>query len=209
MTPAAYATFVGLAALLAVTPGPDSLLVLRFSVRHARVGIAAAIGCSLATILWAALAGVGLAALIEQSAELYRVLKVIGGAYLLYLGVQAIRHSRYRQPEGSTDAPAPLGTAKAFLAGFFSTMTNPKVGLFFLAIMPTFLPTDGSAVAVSLVLGATVAVVGFAYLAILATAAARATVWLKKPRVSMWIERVSGGILAALGIATAASALEP
>ena len=208
MTGSAYLTFVGLAVLLALTPGPDSLLVLRFSVRHARTGIAAAIGCSIATIVWAALAGLGLAALIEQSAELYRALKVIGGAYLIYLGVQAIRQSR-STPVERPHVEAPRRTPAAFVSGFFSTMTNPKVGLFFLAIMPTFLPTDDTALGVSLVLGVTVAVVGFLYLAVLASAAARATAWLRRPHVSMWIERVSGGILAALGIATAASALEP
>lgn len=208
MTLGGYLTFVGLAVVLALTPGPDSLLVLRFSVRRARIGIAAAAGCSLATIVWATLAGVGLATLIEQSAELYRGLKLVGGGYLLYLGVQTIRHSRSLSTADSKAVP-PVGVGSAHLAGFLSTMTNPKVGLFFLAIMPSFLPADELAVSVSLVLGATTAVVGFVYLVVLSIAAAQATAFLRKPRVSTWIERISGGILAGLGLATAATAVEP
>jgi len=208
MTIAAYLAFLGLSAVLALTPGPDSLLVLRFSVRHARSGVAAATGSAIGTMVWAVLVGVGLAALIEQSAELYRLLKIVGGLYLVFLGVQAILHSR-RAPEADAVGRVPRASvAAAFGAGLLSTLTNPKVGLFFLAVVPQFLPKDGSAFPITMLLGATVALVGFVYLAVLAAIAARATVWLKRPRVAKTIERVSGSILAALGIGTAATAFE-
>jgi len=208
MTFAAYLAFLGLSAVLALTPGPDSLLVLRFSVRQARSGVAAATGSAIGTLVWAVLVGVGLAALIEQSAELYRVLKIVGGLYLVFLGVQAILHSR-REPVADEVGRVPRASvAAAFGAGLLSTLTNPKVGLFFLAVVPQFLPTDGPAFPITMLLGATVAVVGFLYLAVLAAIAARATVWLKRPRVAKTIERVSGSILAALGIGTAATAFE-
>jgi len=231
MTLGAYMAFVGLCAVLSLTPGPDSLLVLRYSVRRAGIGIAAAFGCSVGTIIWAGLVGFGLAALIEQSAELYRGLKIVGGLYLLFLGVQAIRHSRVPvDPPGSEAVAAADGVSpgaasvprtatvakntsrrslrSAFAAGTLSTMTNPKVGLFYLAVVPQFLPADGAALATSMFLGLTLAVIGFLYLIGLATVAARATVWLKKPRVAKYIERISGSILSALGIGTAASALK-
>jgi threonine/homoserine/homoserine lactone efflux protein len=219
VTIAAYLAFLGLSAVLALTPGPDSLLVLRYSVRHARSGMAAAFGSALSTLVWAVLVGIGLAALIEQSAELYRVLKVIGGVYLLYLGVQAILHSRRAPADpaatdtgtGGRARPTAAnrgGRAGPFAAGALSTLTNPKVGLFFLAVVPQFLPDDGSAFALTMLLGATVAAVGFAYLVVLALVAARATAWLQRPRVAKYIERVSGAILAALGIGTAATAFE-
>jgi threonine/homoserine/homoserine lactone efflux protein len=208
MTIAAYLAFVGLSAVLALTPGPDSLLVLRFSVRRARAGVAAATGSAIGTLVWALLVGIGLAALIEQSAELYRILKVVGGLYLLFLGVQAILHSR-REPVADEGARLPVASVTAaFGAGLLSTMTNPKVGLFFLAVVPQFLPKDGSAFALTMLLGATVAAVGFVYLVVLAALAAKATLWLKRPRVAKYIERVSGSILAALGIGTAATAFE-
>ncbi|MCU1404001.1 MAG: lysine transporter LysE [Glaciihabitans sp.] len=218
MTIAAYIAFVGLCALLSLTPGPDSLLVLRCSVRRATAGIAAALGCSVGTIVWAALVGIGLAALIEQSAEVFRVLKVIGGLYLLFLGIQAIRQSRTPAEARADDAPASAdkkvdvvsrrGLTAAFAAGLLSTMTNPKVGLFYLAVVPQFLPRDGSVFATAMLLGLTLGVVSILYLATLASLAAKATVWLRKPRVTKYIERISGSILAALGIGTAASAFE-
>jgi len=208
MTIAAYLAFVGLSAVLALTPGPDSLLVLRFSVRRARSGICAAAGSAIGTLVWAVLVGVGLAALIEQSAELYRILKIVGGLYLLFLGVQAIVHSR-RAPVAEKAERIPRGsTIAAFAAGLLSTVTNPKVGLFFLAVVPQFLPKDASAFAVTMLLGGTVALVGFVYLVGLAAIAAKATVWLRRPRVAKYIERVSGSILAALGIGTVATAFE-
>lgn len=215
MTAASYLAFLGLAALLALTPGPDSLLVLRFSVRRVSGGIAAAIGCSISTLAWAALVGFGLAAIIEQSAEVYRVLKVAGGLYLVFLGVQAIRHSR-RQPADAASEPRSFGRSlfgrdglgSAFASGLLSTITNPKVGLFFLAIVPQFLPNGGTTFGTTMLLGATVAVVGLLYLFLLAAIAARATAWLKRPRVTKYIERISGSILAALGIGTAATAFE-
>jgi threonine/homoserine/homoserine lactone efflux protein len=218
MTIAAFAAFVGLCALLCLTPGPDTLLVLRYSVRRARTGITASFGCTLGVLVWSALVGFGLAALIEQSAELFRALKVIGGLYLLFLGVQAIRHSRRAGEAGQAEVDAvaspgrprtaaPTG-ASAFVAGLLSSITNPKVGLFFLAIVPQFLPRDGSVFGTALLLGLVLAAVELVYLVALAAVAAKATVWLKRPRVAGWIERISGGILAALGIGTAASALE-
>lgn len=207
VTTAAYLAFAGLSIVLAITPGPDSLLVLRYSVRRVRAGLATALGCAIATLVWAALVGIGLAALMEQSAELFRALKVVGGLYLLFLGVQAIRHARRPAPEGSGGAHR-ASVAGAFSAGLLSTMTNPKVGLFFLAIVPQFLPADAAAFAVTMLLGLTVGVIGFSYLALLAGIAARATMWLRRPRVATTIERVSGTILALLGIGTAASALD-
>jgi threonine/homoserine/homoserine lactone efflux protein len=205
VTPASYLAFVGLSAVLALTPGPDSLLVLRYSVRRARTGMAAALGSALATLVWAVLVGVGLAALIEQSAELYRVLKVVGGLYLVYLGVQAIRHSRHPVRDEAA-RPVGRGDHAALATGILSTITNPKVGLFFLAVVPQFLPSDGSAFAVTMLLGATVAAVGLVYLVGLALVAARATVWLRRPRVAKYIERVSGSILALLGVGTVVTA---
>ena len=214
MTPALYLAFVGLAVLLAITPGPDSLLVLRYSLRSRGAGFASAVGSSVGCVTWAVLVGLGLAALVEQSAEVYRALKVIGGLYLIYLGIQAFRHSRRRAAEAatsedpSTSQPrAARGWIPAFGAGFLSTMTNPKVGLFYLAVVPQFLPAKSASFGMTLILGATIAIVGLIYLVILALIADRANKWLKRPRVTRNIERTSGGILAALGVFTATSVL--
>jgi threonine/homoserine/homoserine lactone efflux protein len=205
MTLAPYLAFCGLCLLLALTPGPDTFLVLRFSMRRASTGIAASIGSGVGSIFWAVLVGIGLAALLEQSAEAYRVLKILGGLYLVYLGIQAFRHSR-TTAVAELDAPAVVARVRfsAFGAGLLSTAMNPKVGLFFLAIVPQFLPAHGDRFAITMLLGATDAVIAIVYLSSLTAVAAKANAWLKRPRVTTIMERVSGGILGALGIGTVA-----
>lgn len=205
MTLAPYLAFCGLCLLLALTPGPDTFLVLRFSMRRASTGIAAGIGSGVGSIFWAVLVGIGLAALLEQSAEAYRVLKILGGLYLVYLGIQAFRHSRDAVPAGD-EAPAVIARARlsAFGAGLLSTSMNPKVGLFFLAIVPQFLPAHGDRFAITMLLGATDAVIAIVYLSALTAVAAKANAWLKRPRVTRILERTSGGIIGALGIGTVA-----
>lgn len=208
MTPAAFLAFCGLALILALTPGPDSFLTLRYSLRGLRSGIAAGAGAAIGQLGWALLVGVGLAAIIEQSAEVYQVIKLVGGLYLVYLGIQAFRRHR---KDGGTDATAPVpgSVLRAFLAGLVSNLTNPKVGLFFLAVVPQFLPEGASAFWMTMLLGATLTLIGGLYLMLLALVAARANAWLNRPRVSRTLERISGGILAVLGIGTIASAAQP
>lgn len=112
MTLAPYLAFCGLCLLLALTPGPDTFLVLRFSMRRASTGIAASIGSGVGSIFWAVLVGIGLAALLEQSAEAYRVLKILGGLYLVYLGIQAFRHSRSAATAPDTEAASVITRAR-------------------------------------------------------------------------------------------------
>ena len=91
--------FVGLSLLLAMTPGPDTFLVLRFSLRGARSGVAAAAGSALGSMLWASAVAVGLASLLEQSATAYRIVKIAGGLYLICLGLRVLLRRR-REEEG-------------------------------------------------------------------------------------------------------------
>jgi threonine/homoserine/homoserine lactone efflux protein len=213
MTLAPYLAFCGLCFLLALTPGPDTFLILRFSMRRVSTGIAASIGSGVGSIFWAVLVGVGLAALIEQSAEAYRILKILGGLYLIYLGIQAFRHSRgvtagHAADISTNDSALTIALTRArfsaFGAGLLSTALNPKVGLFFLAIVPQFLPAHGDRFAITMLLGATDAVIAIVYLSALTAVAAKATAWLNRPRVTTVLERTSGGILGALGVGTVA-----
>jgi threonine/homoserine/homoserine lactone efflux protein len=205
-----YLAFCGLCVVLAVTPGPDSFLILRFSLRKLSSGIAASFGSAVGYLVWALLVAVGLAALIEQSAVAYRGLKVLGGIYLIYLGIKAIRGDR-KKPSATVPDAASLVHARAWsscAAGLTSTMLNPKVGLFFLAVVPQFLPRDGSVFAVTMLLGATLGAIVLIYLGALCLLAAKANAWLNRPRVTRNMEISSGGILGVLGIGTAVSAAQ-
>ena len=212
MTAVTLLAFAGLCLLLSVTPGPDTFLVLRISLQNARAGLAAALGSAIASMVWAGLVGVGLAAVLEDSAEVFRWLKIAGGLYLLYLGISSLIRARRTQ----TSATAPSGTAghpprrsytrmAGFGAGALSTLLNPKVGLFYLAVVPQFIPHGGNTLDTAMVLGAIESAIGFLYLAAVSIAAARAMAWLQRPRVSSWLERGSSGIIAALGLGVLAS----
>ncbi|MFB8276761.1 LysE family translocator [Nocardia colli] len=207
-------SFIGLCVLLALTPGPDSFLVLRFSLVDARPGIAAAIGSALGGILWAVVVAAGVAALLEQSATAYRTLKLIGGIYLVYLGIRALLDQRRQRraaresgdPEDLTAAARGTRTSvrSAFTAGVVSCMFNPKVGLFYLAVLPQFL-TEVT-FANTLALGAVESSIAAVAMVLLALAASRAVALLRRPKLRDRLEQISAAILATLGLGTAASA---
>jgi threonine/homoserine/homoserine lactone efflux protein len=221
MTAVSILAFAGLCVVLALTPGPDTFLVLRYGMGRARDGFAASAGCAAGSLVWAALVAVGLATLLEQSAELFRIVKVIGGLYLIYLGVSAFlatrRSARAAEGDGDGDAAAADTTATAvvarhrtttsFLAGLLSSVLNPKVGLFFLAVVPQFVSAHAG-FGETMLLGAVDAVVGGLYLVAVTLLASRMIAWLRRPRVTRVLERVSAGILAALGIGTVVAGAE-
>ncbi|WP_354517564.1 LysE family translocator [Paenarthrobacter sp. 4246] len=209
MTLASLAAFAGLCLVLSVTPGPDTFLVLRIALNRPSAGIAAAAGSSAAAIVWAGLVGVGLAAILEQSAELFRWVKIAGGLYLLYLGVSSFIKSRKAAKAGvdgsAPEAPLPYSRLSALGAGALSTLLNPKVGLFYLAVVPQFIPHGGDTMGTSLILGVVVAVIAFAYLSMIAVVAFKAMRWLKRPKLSTVVEHVSSGVIAGLGVGVVAS----
>jgi threonine/homoserine/homoserine lactone efflux protein len=212
VTLASLAAFACLCLVLSVTPGPDTFLVLRIALNRPSAGIAAAAGSAVGAIVWAGLVGIGLAAILEQSAELFRWVKIAGGLYLLYLGVSSFIKSRKAaraakaggEAEGS-NAPLPYSRLSALGAGALSTLLNPKVGLFYLAVVPQFIPHGGDTMGTSLILGIVVAVIAFAYLSMIAVVAFKAMRWLKRPKVSTAVERVSSGVIAGLGVGVVAS----
>ncbi|OOP59468.1 lysine transporter LysE [Arthrobacter sp. SRS-W-1-2016] len=208
MTLSSLAAFTGLCVILALTPGPDSFLVLRYSLSNVKAGLSAGLGSSLGSIFWAGLVGIGLAALLEQSAEAYRVVKIIGGLYLVYLGVSAFIHSRRGQPAHQEENHPWAGPTlrSSFFAGLVSCMLNPKVGLFFLAVVPQFLPPGEASLGLTMILGVIDFAISMLYLGILSVVATKAVLWLKKPSVTKALERSSAAILTALGLGTAVSA---
>lgn len=205
----ALVSFVLLCVLLNLTPGPDSFLILRYSLGSVRGGIAAAVGSALGYLVWAAAIGLGLAALMEQSATAYRVVKIAGGIYLLYLGVVALMRLRKTAKQAETvTAVSRRSVISAAGAGLMSTSLNPKVGLFFIAIVPQFIPHGQAGFTSTMLLGAVSALCALTYLVALAFLASRAVAWLRRPRVTKALERTSAGVLAAFGIATLASAAQ-
>lgn len=205
MTVSVLASFAGVCFLLAILPGPDSFLVLRYSIGGQRPGMAAAMGVALGGLFWAVLVAVGLAAIVEQSATVYRIIKILGGLYLLYLGVRAFMARRKTKVDGEPMVPVVASARSAFGAGVLSCALNPKVGLFYLAVVPQFLTVVTFAGAMTL--GVVEVVVAALVMGVFSVAASRAVVLLRRPKVTDWLDRISAGILAALGIGTVASSV--
>jgi threonine/homoserine/homoserine lactone efflux protein len=207
MTVSMIIAFVGLSLLLAMTPGPDTFLVLRFSLRDSRSGVAAATGSALGSLLWAFAVAAGLASILEHSATAYRAVKIAGGLYLIYLGLRVLLRRRHGVASDLSERPTRDQTSVAALgSGLLSCALNPKVGLFFLAIVPQFVLPHSSLFSTVLTLGVIDTVVAFAWLVVLAFIAARAVGWLRRPRITTMLDRVSAAILTTFGVATVASA---
>jgi threonine/homoserine/homoserine lactone efflux protein len=145
--------------------------------------------------LHAAAAALGVSALLATSAAAYTTLKLVGIAYLLYLGVKMLRSAaRPSEPERQPRAGRP------FMQGFVSNALNPKVALFFLTFVPQFLPDNGPTLPVALALSAIFAAIYLAWFTGLVTLVGLASDALQRPRVKAWTERVTGGALVAFGV---------
>lgn len=204
--------FLLLAVLLSVTPGPDALLVLRSSVQGGgRLGSATALGAAAGSAVWGLLAAVGLAAVLAQSATAYQAIRLAGAAYLILLGARTLLAGRSAR-HGVTTLPPDagrrraLGMRRAFGAGLLSDLLNPKVGLFYLAVVPQFIPTGAPVLQYSLLLTGLEIIVALVWLLFLAWLAHAALAWLRRPAVDRWSQRVLGVSLIGIG---AAVAVEP
>jgi threonine/homoserine/homoserine lactone efflux protein len=181
---------------LSLSPGPNSLLALTHGALHGRgMALYTLCGGALGFIILIALSMFGIGALLAASLVWLTVLKWIGGAYLVWLGVQV-----WRSPPISVRADGAKAAARPrslFRQGFLAAVTNPKGILFFAAFLPQFVDPHRSLVAQFVVMAATFAVIEFVTELVLATLAHRITAWLA--RVGRIFNRVCGGIFIAIG----------
>jgi threonine/homoserine/homoserine lactone efflux protein len=188
--------FSAVSLVVAVTPGPDSLLVLRHTLRRGRhAGMRVGMGAASGSLAWGVCSALGLTAILAASARSYRALELAGAAYLLVLGAQGWR----TKPSAATAAPD-RGLARGFRAGLLSSVLNPKLGLFFLAVMPQFIPRRATTVGYALTYAAIDALVAAAWLVVLAWIGERASRWIRRPGVRSALDRVAGTVLIAFGL---------
>lgn len=193
--------FLLAAVLVTAAPGPDNLMVLGIGMsKGRRAGMAFGLGCALGCLSHTVLAVVGVSALIAASPAAFIALKVCGGAYLLWLGIRALRShaaSRVDRVEGGDRSPSRL-----LLQGVFANAINPKVVLFFLAFLPQFVvPANGR-------LGLQLGLLGLVFTAqaavlfgLLGYFAGAIGQWVaRKPRADLWLDRVAGTVFVALGL---------
>lgn len=181
-------------------PGPATLLtVARATSSGTRVGIATGAGIALGDVLHTIMAIVGISAVIATSAVLFSIIKYLGAAYLVYLGVRAILEKAPAMP--GTGAIA-LSPAKAFRQAILAEVLNPKTALFFLAFLPQFVnPENGSVLLQLSLLGAIFMTLGLLSTVVFAVGAGHLGTFLRRnPMVLKWQGKVVGGIYCALGM---------
>jgi len=197
-----YWLFIATAIVLIITPGQDTFFILGRSLAGGRAaGIAAALGVSAGTIVHTILAALGLSALLATSPYAFMAVKLAGAAYLLYIGIKALL-ARSAPAPGTDKAGGGDGRWPAFRQGIFTNLLNPKVALFFLALMPQFIGAgSNSKVAAFLALGFTFVALGSVWCCILAIGAAKLRgAFLRRPSIATWLNRVAGAMFIALGV---------
>jgi RhtB (resistance to homoserine/threonine) family protein len=196
--------FLAVAALLVVTPGVDMALVSKNALLHGRrVALSTALGINAGIAVWTAAAALGVAALIRASATAFTVLKLAGAAYLVYLGLQAIWRSRRRSHQHDGDlgpGARPPGPPSGFRQGLFSNLANPKIAVFFTSFIPQFVSPGRSAVVSSLALGAIFNLLGVVWLVAFALLVSRAGKLLRRPKVKLALDRLTGCVLVGFGV---------
>lgn len=200
--------FLGVAVLVIVTPGPDTAMTIRGTLLGGRrAGVMTAFGVISGQACWTVAASAGITALLVASEPAFMALKLVGAAYLVYLGAQAIlaavRRTVSHEPLPMCRVRLPARTA--YRQGLVSDLGNPKMAAFFTSLLPQF----GTSFLGMLALGLTFCVLTWLWLAAYATAVARMHATLRRPRVRRAIEAVTGTVLVALGVRLATESRQP
>ncbi|MGI8588204.1 MAG: LysE family translocator [Chloroflexia bacterium] len=208
-----FLAFLALAALLTITPGADTALVTRNTLRYGRTAaLFTTLGISLGLSVHATLSGLGLSVILKQSATAFEAVKLVGAAYLIFLGVRSLLEAR-RMPSGQRSAvsdqqlvsgkrqPADRHVARGcFMQGLLTNVLNPKVALFYLTFLPQFISPGEPVLQKSLLLAGVHICMGLAWLSAYAYLLSRISAVMLRPTVKRRLEQVTGGMLLALGI---------
>jgi threonine/homoserine/homoserine lactone efflux protein len=200
MIDAAWILFVVASLVLIATPGQDMILVMSRSVAQGAVaGVVTAAGVSVGLVGHTVLATLGLGAILRASEWLFVALKLVGAAYLIYLGIGLLRT---RRGALAMDATATRSLEKLFIDGALSNLSNPKVAIFYFAFLPQFVaPAAPHPTITVFVLGLAFAGLTFIVKAPVGVFAGTLSAWLRaRPRVLAWVYRCSGAILLGLGV---------
>jgi RhtB (resistance to homoserine/threonine) family protein len=198
---ASILAFAAVAVVLVITPGADMALVMKNGLVHGRrAGVATALGINLGVAIWTAAAALGIAALVQSSSTAFTALKLAGAVYLAYLGIQAIRRAGAGWSSVDIDERRRPSDRIAFRQGVLSNLLNPKLAVFFVSLLPQFVSPGDPAVLKPLLLGAIFNVMGLIWLVTYAWAVGALAGVLSRRSIRLWIDRVTGAILVALGL---------
>jgi threonine/homoserine/homoserine lactone efflux protein len=200
--------FVAVAAVVIVTPGQDTALTVRNTLLGGRpAGVGTAFGVAGGQAVWTVAASLGLTAVLVASEPVFVAVRLVGAAYLVYLGAVALRAAWRGSPmrlgavTTAEDVPTPgLPPGRAWRHGLFSSLSNPKLAIFFSSLLPQWVPAGAAPLPTMLGLGAVFVGMTVAWLALYATIVDRAGDRLRRGRIRRALDAVTGTILVALGL---------
>jgi RhtB (resistance to homoserine/threonine) family protein len=201
-----FGLFLVAGILLNLAPGPDTAYIVGRSIAQGRdAGVASAFGISIGSLFHTLAAALGLSAIIASSAWAFGFVKIIGGGYLVFLGIKMLLEKRHR-----LDLPSNFrhSTAMAaFRQGILTNILNPKVALFFLAFLPQFIdPASNAKVAAFVTLGLTFVITGTTWCLVLAFFASAFSERLRgNQTITQWLNRTVGALFVFLGLRLAAT----
>lgn len=199
--------FTGIAFLLTITPGADTMLVMRSVLaRGQRAGLLTTIGICCGLFIHATLSAVGLSLILVRSAAAFEIVKFVGAAYLIFLGLQSIARVM-RHHLGAADDPRPgLSHAgrstkrRAFIEGLLSNVLNPKVAVFYLAFLPQFIMPGDPVLLTSMLLASIHFVLGLLWFSLVTLLLARLRAILARQHIQRRLEAITGAILIVFGV---------
>lgn len=196
--------FVAVAAGMVALPGADFTVVVRNALTSRRSGLATAVGVAGGLVVHTALAVAGLAAVLVTMPVLFRTVQLLGGAYVLYLGLSGL-YALWRRaaaPGAGAEAGerAPSGLRRSLRQGFLTNALNPKAPVLFLSLLPQFVPDGQPPLPRTLLLASVVVLLALVWFPAVALLVDRLGRWLRRPRTARAIEGGSGTALTALGL---------
>jgi threonine/homoserine/homoserine lactone efflux protein len=201
-TPPALLSFLGACLLIAMSPGPSTVLIIRSSLRSRRAGFMTVLGNETGVFVWGAVAAFGLTALLAASELAYGVMRFGGAAVLIVFGVQALRAARRG---GGLEVAADSGPAResgwrCYRAGLLLNLANPKAAVFAMSFLPQFVPQGAPQLPLMVTLAAVWAVFEVGYYGTYVWFVGRMRRMLSRVGVRRRLEQISGGVLLALGL---------
>ncbi|PYN83852.1 MAG: threonine transporter RhtB [Candidatus Rokuibacteriota bacterium] len=199
--------FAAFAALLTIIPGADTMLVIRnVMARGQRAGLFTTLGACSGLFIHATLSALGLSLILVRSATAFDVVKTIGAGYLVWLGIQSLRQAFRRQPREIVDIEdaalraRPGRSRRSFAEGLLSNVLNPKVAVFYLALLPQLMSPSDWVFGKSILLAGIHWVEGVLWLSTLTLFLGRLRWWISQARVKRAIEATAGVVLIAFGL---------
>ena len=195
--------------LLTITPGVDTLLVIRNTARSGwRDGAASSFGICSGRFVHAVISAVGISVILLQAAWAFSALKLVGAGYLVWLGISSwrkvLRQESFKIDNGEERGAEVFLIRRSLREGFLSNVLNPKTAIFYMAFLPQFINPAQSALLQSLFLAGLHFVIAMIWQCLLALMVKQFKSWLQRPRVSQIFDGVTGTVMIALGLRVAA-----